>query len=174
VPGRVKALVFLALALVRTLWRYVWGERRPGLERFRENYAADGLTALSPSDRIEMRDFGGCIACGRCNRGDGPFIASSGGRFQGTMGMVLAASRSMPDYGAAAQALAYLGDEDLKRKEALCPTHVPLRRLAAFVRANAGAARVSLPRAQGAKRLPSSFPPSDRPGIPGGGGSERS
>jgi hypothetical protein len=161
--GRLKALVLLALALIRTLWRRARGERRPGLERFRENYADDGLTALSASDRAHMSDFGRCIACGRCDRDDGPAIAASGGQYQGTMSIVLAATRSMPDFAAAARSFAYLNDADLKRKEALCPTGVPLRRLAAFVRANAPAARVSLPRAQGAKRLPSSFPPSERP-----------
>jgi hypothetical protein len=166
-PGRVKALVLLALALIRTAWRLSWGVGRAGLARFRENYAADGLTAVSPEQRSEMREFGRCIACGRCNRGDGPLIVASRGRFQGTMGLVLAASRSMPDYAAAAQVLAYLNDDDLQRKEALCPTRVPLRRLAAFVQAHAGAARVSVPRARGAKRMPSSFPPSDsRPNDP--------
>jgi len=82
------------------------------------------------------------------------------------MSLVLAATRSMPDFGAAARSLAYLTDGDLEKKEALCPTAVPLRRLAAFVRANAPAARVSLPRAQGAKSLPSSFPPSERRARP--------
>jgi len=161
--GRLKALVLLALALIRILWRRARRERRPGLERFRENYANDGLTALSASDRAQMSDFGRCIACGRCDRDDGRTIVSSRGQYQGTMSIVLAATRSMPDFAAAARSFAYLNDADLKRKEALCPTGVPLRRLAAFVRANAPAARVSLPRAQGAKRLPSSFPPSERP-----------
>jgi hypothetical protein len=161
--GRLRALLLLAFALLRTLWRRARGERRPGLERFRENYAEDGLTSLSAEDRGQMGDFGRCIACGRCDRDDGPRIVSSGGQFQGTMSLVLAASRSMPDFAAAARSFAYLDDAALERKEALCPTGVPLRRLAAFVRANAPAARVSLPRAQGAKRMPSSFPPSERP-----------
>src|SRR4029079_7070183 len=41
--GRLKALVLLSLSLLRTLWRRARGERRPGLELFRENYADDGL-----------------------------------------------------------------------------------------------------------------------------------
>ena len=161
-PGRLKALLLLALALLRTLWRRARGERRPGLESFRANYADDGLSAVSASDRAQMGDFGRCIACGRCDRDDGPRIAASKGQYPGTMNLVLAATRSMPDFAAAARSFAHLNDADLERKEALCPTGVPLRRLAAFVRANAPAARVSVPRAQGAKRLPSSFPPSDR------------
>ena len=161
-PGRLKALLLLALALLRTLWRRARGEPRPGLERFRENYADDGLSAVSASDRAQMNDFGRCIACGRCDRDDGPRIAASKGQYPGTMNLVLAATRSMPDFAAAARSFAHLGERDLERKEALCPTGVPLRRLAAFVRANAPAARVSVPRARGAKRLPSSFPPSER------------
>jgi hypothetical protein len=160
--GRLEALVLLALALLRTLWRRARGERRPGLERFRENYAEDGLASLAAADRAIMGDFGRCIACGRCDRDDGPRIAASEGQFHGTMSLVLAASRSMPDYAAAARSFAYVSDADLEVKEGLCPTGVPLRRLAGFVRANAPAARVSLPRAQGTKRLPSSFPPSER------------
>jgi hypothetical protein len=158
--GRLKALVLLALALVRTLWRYLWHRRVVGLARFRENYAEDGLSALSDDERLEMRDFGRCIACGRCERGDALRIQESSGQFRGTMGLVLAASRSMPDYRAAALGFAFLSDEELEEKEGLCPTRVPLRRLAAFVRSNSAAARVSLPASQGAKRLPSSIPPS--------------
>jgi hypothetical protein len=169
--GRLLALWLLALALLRTLWRRARGERRPGLELFRENYAEDGLTSLSAADRAQMPDFARCIACGRCDRDDGPRIATSQGQFQGTMNLVLAATRSLPDYAAAARSFAYLTDVELERKEGLCPTRVPLRRLAAFVRANAPAARVSLPRAQGTKRMASSFPPSER--SPGGGRQQR-
>jgi hypothetical protein len=159
VTGRVKALVLLAFALVRTLWRLTWHRHIDGLARFRDNYSEDGLTSLSESDRVAMRRFGRCIACGRCDRGDGKRILESKGQFNGTMGLVLAASRSMPDYRAAARGFALLSDAELESKEKLCPTHVPLRQLARFVRANSGAARVSLPAAQGAKRIPSSMPP---------------
>jgi hypothetical protein len=157
--GRLKALVLLAFALLRTLWRYAWRRRVVGLERFRANYAQDGLTSLSEDERREMRDFGRCIACGRCDQGDATRILESHGQFRGTMGLVLAASRSMPDYRAAALGFAFLSDRELERKEGLCPTRVPLRRLAAFVHANAALARVSLPALQGAKSLPSSMPP---------------
>ena len=157
--GRLKALVLLAFALLRTLWRRAWNGRIVGLTRFRENYADDGLTSVSESERRDMREFGRCIACGRCDRGDGARITQSKGQYRGTMGLVLAASRSMPDYRAAARGFAYLSDHELEQKEGVCPTRVPLRRLAAFVRSNAAAARVSLPASQGAKRLPSSIPP---------------
>jgi hypothetical protein len=40
----------------------------------------------------------------------------------------------MPDFDAARLSLEATTDEDLARAEALCPTRVPLRRIAAFVR----------------------------------------
>lgn len=159
--GRIKALVLLALALVRTLWRRALHRHIDGLARFRDNYAEDGLTSLSDEDRAQMRRFGRCIACSRCERGDAPRVLASGGTFRGTMGLVLAASRSMPDFRAAARGFAHLTEAELEAKELLCPTRVPLRQLARFVHANAAAARVSAPAAQGTKRLPSSIPPPD-------------
>jgi hypothetical protein len=161
--GRIKALVLLALALLRTLWRLAWHPNIDGLARFRENYAADGLTPLSELERNQMRQFGRCIACGRCERGDAERILAARGQFRGTMSLVLAASRSMPDYRAAARGFAHLSEAELEAKERLCPTRVPLRQIARFVSANAAAARVSLPAVRGVKRISSSFPPSDRP-----------
>jgi hypothetical protein len=161
--ARIKALALLALALLRTLWRRAWNRHIDGLARFRDNYAGDGLTALSELDRAQMRHFGRCIACGRCDRGDTERILGSKGEYRGTMGLVLAASRSMPDYRAAARGFAHLSEADLEAKERLCPTRVPLRQLSRFVCANAAGARVSLPAAQGVKRIPSSFPPRARP-----------
>lgn len=157
--GRIKALTLLALALLRTLWRLAWHRQIDGLARFRDNYSEDGLTSITEQERQQMRQFGRCIACGRCNRGDAPRVLAAKGTFQGTMGLVLAASRSMPDYRAAARGFAHLTEAELEAKERLCPTRVPFRELARFVQANAAAARVSAPAAQGAKRIPSSIPP---------------
>lgn len=159
--GRIKALALLALALLRTLWRRWSGPPVDGLGRFRENYAADGLAAVSQSARAEMHEYGRCIACGRCNHGDAERVLASRGQYRGTMTLVLAASRSMPDYRAAAEGFTQLSERDLEAKEALCPTRVPFRKLAAFVRTHADGARISAPAARGTKRLASSFPPQD-------------
>lgn len=160
--GRIKALFLLALALLRTLWRIAWHRHIDGLARFRANYAEDGLTSINEQERVEMRRFGRCIACGRCDRGDAPRVLASKGTFRGTMGLVLAASRSMPDYRAAALGFSHLSEAALANKELLCPTRVPMREIARFVQSNAAAARVSAPAALGAKRIPSSIPPSGR------------
>jgi hypothetical protein len=61
------------------------------------------------------------------------------------MGVVLAASRSMPDYAAASLSVAHLTPAQLSAKEELCPTRVPIASIVDFIRAKAPAARVSLP-----------------------------
>jgi succinate dehydrogenase/fumarate reductase-like Fe-S protein len=158
-PARLKAMWLLAWALLRTLLRRAFGRRRSGLEQFQQNYAADGLSAVTEQERHEMPRFGRCVACGLCDRNDRTRILASGGRFRGTMSLMLSASRSMPDYRAAALGFAYLNEEDLRERELVCPTRVPMREIARFVRAKAEGARVSAPASQGRKRMPSSFPP---------------
>jgi hypothetical protein len=50
---------------------------------------------------------------------------------------MLASSRSMPDYDAAARSFDAVTDERLAELEGRCPVRVPMRRLARFVRAKA-------------------------------------
>jgi succinate dehydrogenase/fumarate reductase-like Fe-S protein len=158
-PPRIKALWLLAWALVRTLLRRAFGPRTSGFQLFQQNYAADGLSAVSEQERQAMPSFGRCVACGLCDRNDRARVLASGGRFRGTMSLIIAASRSMPDYRAAALGFAHLTDDDLLERESVCPTRVPMRAIARFVRAKAEGARVSAPASQGRKRMPSSMPP---------------
>jgi hypothetical protein len=51
----------------------------------------------------------------------------------------------MPDFGAAAVGFAHVPEDVLAEKELICPTHVPMRKIAKFVREKAGEARMSLP-----------------------------
>ena len=131
--GRLKALGLLLLALLKTLLRRVVGPR--GIAAFHANYQADALAAVSAEERELMRAFGGCIACGLCDRGEAPRIARSGGAYPGVMGLVLAGSRSMPDYRAAAHGFSFVPIEVLAEREQLCPTAVPLAEIARFVTA---------------------------------------
>lgn len=137
-PGRLQALFLLAWALIVTLFRRAFGRGPRGLALFRANYDADRLPSVSEEERRELPSFSGCVACGRCNFGDGPKVASSEGAFPGTMALMLACSRSMPDYDAAVRAFAFVSDEELAEKEGRCPTGVPMRRIAGFVRRKAG------------------------------------
>lgn len=145
VPPRFKALLLLAFALLRAVLLRLLGRGRAGIVAFRANYAADGLAPVTAAQRAEMGTFGRCIACGLCDRGEAERIARSGGAYSGVMELILAASRSMPDFGAAAVGFAHVPAAALEEKERLCPTSVPMRQIAAFVREKAGEARVSLP-----------------------------
>ncbi|MBV9945947.1 MAG: hypothetical protein JOZ69_03775 [Myxococcales bacterium] len=134
--GRLHALLILAWALVRSLLAPLVGAQR-GLADFRRSYAADRLPPVSPDERASLPAMSGCIACGLCDVGEGGRIAASAGAYRGVMDLMLASSRSMPDYDAAARSFDAVGDDRLAELEARCPTRVPMRRVAAFVRAKA-------------------------------------
>ncbi len=134
--GRALALAVLASSLVKVLVDRLFG-KRTGLALFLENYGTEGVPPLLPAEREALPRFSRCIACGRCDLGEAPRIAASRGAYPGLMTVVLASSRSMPDFDAAAEALAHVPDEVLAAKEAVCPTSVPFLELARFVRAKA-------------------------------------
>ena len=136
VPPRLKAWLLLTVALLKSLLRRLFG-KAGGIEAFRANYDADGLPPVTADERAELPTFSRCIACGVCDRGEGERIAASGGAYRGVMPLMLSASRSMPEFRAAAYSLSFVSDEVLAEKELTCPANVPMRRIAAFLRAKA-------------------------------------
>lgn len=64
-------------------------------------------------------------------------MVASKGRYAGVMDLMLASSRSMPDYDAAARSFEVVPDERLEALEATCPVKVPMRAVKAFVLAKA-------------------------------------
>jgi succinate dehydrogenase/fumarate reductase-like Fe-S protein len=134
---RLHALVLLAWAFVRMLLKKVFGGEPRGLALFQANFEAERLTSLSEAERGEITTFSRCIACGRCNAGDGERIVASRGAYPGTMALMLASSRSMPDFAASVDALRFISEDDLANKEKLCPTRVPMRKIAGFMRRHA-------------------------------------
>ena len=91
-------------------------------------------------------------------------MAASGGRYRGIMAIMLASSRSMPDSRAAALGLAFVSDELLAEKEQICPTEVPMREVARFIRTKAEELGRSLPPAVSDKKAsPEGTKPSSRP-----------
>ena len=136
-PGRLHALFLLAWAFVLMVAKKLFGGGPRGIELFQANFQAERLTSLSATERSEIGTFSRCIACGRCNAGDGERIAASRGAYPGTMALMVASSRSMPEFGAALDALRFISDEELGQKETLCPTGVPMRKIAAFIRSHA-------------------------------------
>jgi hypothetical protein len=136
VPARLKAWLLLTLAMFKALLRRAFG-RPSGIAAFRSAYDADGLPPVTASERAELASFSRCIACGLCDRGEGERIAASGGAYRGVMSLMLSASRSMPDFRAAAYSLSFVTDDVLAEKEQVCPAQVPMRRIAVFLRAKA-------------------------------------
>ena len=72
-------------------------------------------------------------------------MQASGGAYRGVMALMLAGSRSMPDFRASAYSFSFVPDDVLADKERLCPTAVPMRRIARFVRDKAAAVGGPLP-----------------------------
>ena len=135
--ARVHALAILSWAFLWMLLKKVFRFGPRGLALFRANYDAERLSSVSSDERAELATYGRCIACGRCNAGDGARMTESRGAYPGTMALMLASSRSMPDFAAANEALRFVTDDDLAEKESACPTAVPMRKVAAFVRRHA-------------------------------------
>ena len=133
--AQLRALFILAWALVQTTWRRLFGPGPRGLALFQANFAGDRLVPLTEPERASLARFGGCFACGRCDAGDGPRIGASAGGYPGTMALVLASTRSLPDLDAASAALAWISDDDLVAKERACPAGVPIAAIARFARA---------------------------------------
>src|SRR5260221_5129831 len=153
-PPRLKAILLLALFLMKAVLRRLFTNRKSGIAAFRANYDADGLPPVSSAEREEMPAFSRCIACGLCDRGEASRIEASGGAYRGVMALVLAGSRSMPDYRAAAYSFGFVSDEVLAEKEKICPTGVPFRALARFVRNKASAVGGALPLPERIDSLP--------------------
>ncbi len=154
--GRALALAVLAKALLQVTAEKLFGGRS-GLAIFHENYDADRLPPLDPAEREQLVRFSRCVACGRCDVGEADRIARSNGAYPGLMAVVLASSRSMPDFDAAKLALDHVPEDVLAAKEDVCPTGVPFVALARFVRAKA-----ALAEAHGAQALPAASSASPR------------
>jgi succinate dehydrogenase/fumarate reductase-like Fe-S protein len=131
---QLHAIVILAWSLLRSLFAPILGTRR-GLAEFKASYASDRLPPVSPDERRVLPMLSGCIACGLCDIGEGVRAAHSNGAYIGAMDLMLASSRSMPDFDAALRSFAAVTDERLAELERVCPTRVPMRKVAQFVRA---------------------------------------
>jgi len=154
VSGRIKALLLLALALLKTLLLRAVGGRRDGIAAFRENYDADGLPPVTPAEREGLYAFQRCVVCGICDRGEAGRIARSGGAYRGVMALVIAGSRSMPEFRAAAYGFGFVPAEVLADKERDCPVRIPFRQIADFVRDKADAVGGPLPLPSHVQSLP--------------------
>jgi hypothetical protein len=131
--GRPLAFVLLAWSLLRIIAKTLTG-RVTGLVQFHRNYAAEQLAPISKDERRTLAQFSSCIACGRCDVGEANRISESNGEYPGLMQLVLASTRNIPDYDAAARGFAHVPEEELDRKVNRCPVRFPFSQLASFVR----------------------------------------
>lgn len=143
--GRALAAALLGWSLVKVVARTLFTKPEPGLATFLEHYGADGLRPIDADERERLERFSGCIACGRCDVGEAERIIASAGAYPGLMQLVLASTRNMPDYDAAARGFDHVPDEVLQDKVAICPVGIPFDELAAFVRAKAPPPVAALP-----------------------------
>lgn len=138
--GRALAVVVLGWAMLRATVKRLFGAVT-GLRLFHENYGRERLLPVDRETREAMGAFSRCIGCARCDVGEAERVAASRGAYPGLMRFVLASSRSMPDYDAAALAIAHVPPDVLRAKESLCPTGVPFVALGHFVQTKARRAR---------------------------------
>ncbi|MCA9625005.1 MAG: hypothetical protein KC731_38535 [Myxococcales bacterium] len=131
--GRALAAFLLSWSFLKVVLRSLFTKPPPGLQVFHENYGTEGLQPIEAEEREVMERFSRCIACGRCDLGEGSRIAASRGAYPGLMPLVLAATRSMPDYVAAARGFAHVPVEVLRAKARTCPVRIPFEALAEFV-----------------------------------------
>ena len=125
--GRTDSLAKLAWAYGMHLTRRRLTRPRSQLQDLFDTYAADGIRALQPSERVMHPDLVGCINCGLC--------ALAAGRIGKTRLPDLASSymRLYSRLGAATSDLE--GDVPaLEAAASACPVGVPLEDVAAIVR----------------------------------------
>src|SRR5262252_6277173 len=113
---RLYAALLLFWALVRSLLAPLFGGRR-GLADFKVSYAPDRLPPVAADERRALPKLSGCIACGLCDVGEGVRAAETQGAYGGTMDLMLASSRSMPDYDVAVTSFSKVSDARLAELE---------------------------------------------------------
>lgn len=133
--ARLKALILLAIGLVKTLLLRLGPER--SLLMFAEHYGGERIFAVSAEEAKQLARAGGCIACGRCDAFEGERVAASRTGYRGMMAFALAGTRSLPDYSHAAATIAEVPDDAFRAGERQCPEGVPLLSLARLVRKHA-------------------------------------
>lgn len=130
--GPALAVFVLAWAIFKVFLKRLFN-RTTGLPQFRAAYDGDRLPPYDSADRALLPRLSGCLACGRCDVGEGARMAASNGSYPGLMAVVLACSRSTPDFDAAARVLASVPESSLREREGCCPANVPFVELARFV-----------------------------------------
>jgi succinate dehydrogenase/fumarate reductase-like Fe-S protein len=108
-------------------------DERSGARRFLDNYAPEGLVPMTEEDRAVLNGAARCIHCGLCDAYDLALAVIPRTVYDGASVLPIAYSRATPDLPRARAALGRLRDEHLVKAEKVCPTRVPLRRIAGYL-----------------------------------------
>jgi hypothetical protein len=92
---------YFALHIIELIFRFL-GKKAPGMDRFRENYGAEGLAPLSRANRENLFRLSGCIGCGLCRLNLHP---SAGATLSDPESLSICLTRSLPDVQAARDSL---------------------------------------------------------------------
>jgi succinate dehydrogenase/fumarate reductase-like Fe-S protein len=132
---QLQALWILAWSLLEVLVGRLW-QAKPGVAQFRAHYGPDRLEPVAGDDRMVLLAASQCIACGRCSYSAARAAGPSRG-FLSPAHVVVAASRSLPEYDVAVEALADATAAQLAACELDCPARVPFVALARAIRRHA-------------------------------------
>lgn len=137
------------VSLVRLGWHFVTRLvarallPRRGLLRFKQSYGPERLFELEREEQEVVASLSRCIACGICDANFGSYDDVARTAMRAPSDVVLAHSRSLPDWDALALPLAQLERGDLARIERLCPAQIPLARVVEVARRRAEALRAA-------------------------------
>ena len=120
---RLHAYGNLAWQLLTLIWKRWALRRRPGLQDFRSFYLPDRIVTFSAAEQKLLTEVSRCISCGLCD-------AVTPASFRPSL--LPHQIRSVPDFTAAH--LSVDRSIDLRAAEAICPNHVPLGRILAFIK----------------------------------------
>lgn len=114
---------------------------RRGLARFLGAYGPEGLFPLERQEKDVVASLSRCIACGACDVRFDAYGRVARDTLRAPSDLVLAASRSLPEWAALAAPIAELERGDLVALEAVCPARIPFRDVVRVARARAASQR---------------------------------
>ena len=126
----------LAQKLVIHYLKKPFRDQEDSLRQVKENYAADGLLTLTAEERLRLPAFETCLSCGLCDAMCSD-LAAAKSLFQGAPQptQLVYSTRLWPNLPLAEEIeRAFSACGECRDCEAVCPTGVPLRELAAFIR----------------------------------------